>query len=69
MSWSNYEVRLLKDHFEGQLFFDESQSSQIAKRIYATDASVYEVKPAAVAIPASSKDIKRLILFAAQTMV
>ena len=67
MSWSNYEVRLLKDHFEGQLFFDESQPSQIAKRIYATDASVYEVKPAAVAIPASSKDIKRLILFAAQT--
>ncbi|MHA8073101.1 FAD-binding and (Fe-S)-binding domain-containing protein [Aquirufa sp. HETE-40SA] len=66
MSWSNYEVRLLKDHFEGQLFFDESQSSQIAKRIYATDASVYQVKPAAVAIPASSKDIKRLIQFASQ---
>ena len=66
MSWSNYEVRLLKDHFEGQLFFDESQSSQIAKRIYATDASVYQVKPAAVAIPASTKDIKRLIQFAGQ---
>ncbi|MFM1821498.1 MAG: hypothetical protein RLZZ402_1857 [Bacteroidota bacterium] len=66
MSWSNYEVRMLKDHFEGQLFFDESQSSQIAKRIYATDASVYQVKPAAVAIPASSKDIKRLIQFASQ---
>lgn len=67
MSWSNYEVRLLKDHFEGQLFFDESQSSQIAKRIYATDASVYQVKPAAVAIPSTVKDIKRLIQFAAQT--
>jgi len=66
MSWSNYEVRLLKDHFEGQLFFDENQSSQIAKRIYATDASVYQVKPAAVAIPASPKDIKRLIQFASQ---
>jgi FAD/FMN-containing dehydrogenase/Fe-S oxidoreductase len=66
MSWSNYEVRLLKDHFEGQLFFDESQSARIAKRIYATDASVYQVKPAAVAIPASSKDIKRLIQFAIQ---
>ncbi|MFD3407875.1 FAD-linked oxidase C-terminal domain-containing protein [Aquirufa sp. HETE-83D] len=66
MSWSNYEVRLLKDHFEGQLFFDESQSSQIAKRIYATDASVYQVKPAAVAIPATVKDIKRLIQFANQ---
>jgi FAD/FMN-containing dehydrogenase/Fe-S oxidoreductase len=66
MSWSNYEVRLLKDHFEGQLFFDESLSSQIAKRIYATDASVYQVKPAAVSIPASSKDIKRLIQFASQ---
>jgi FAD/FMN-containing dehydrogenase/Fe-S oxidoreductase len=66
MSWSNYEVRLLKDHFEGQLFFDESQSARIAKRIYATDASVYQVKPAAVAIPTSSKDIKRLIQFAIQ---
>jgi len=66
MSWSTYEVRLLRDHFEGQLFFDESQKSQIAKRIYATDASVYQVKPAAVAIPASVKDIKRLIQFAAQ---
>ena len=66
MSWSNYEVRLLKDHFEGQLYFDESQSARIAKRIYATDASVYQVKPAAVAIPASSKDIKRLIQFAIQ---
>lgn len=66
MSWSNYEVRLLRDHFEGQLFFDESQPSQIAKRIYATDASVYQVKPAAVAIPASVKDIKRLIQFASQ---
>ncbi len=66
MSWSNYEVRLLKDHFEGQLFFDESQTSQIAKRIYATDASVYQVKPAAVAIPSSVKDIKRLIQFASQ---
>ncbi|WP_395618691.1 FAD-binding and (Fe-S)-binding domain-containing protein, partial [Aquirufa sp.] len=31
-----------------------------------TDASVYQVKPAAVAIPASSKDIKRLIQFAIQ---
>ena len=66
MSWSNYEVRLLKDHFEGQLFFDESQTSQIAKRIYSTDASVYQVKPAAVAIPSTAKDIKRLIQFARQ---
>ena len=66
MSWSTYEVRLLSDHFEGQLFFDESQKSQIAKRIYATDASVYQVKPAAVAIPSTVKDIKRLIQFASQ---
>jgi FAD/FMN-containing dehydrogenase len=66
MSWSKYEVRLLKDHFEGQLFFDESQSTKIAKRIYATDASVYQVEPAAVAIPATVKDIKRLIQFASQ---
>ncbi|MCZ2472249.1 FAD-binding protein [Aquirufa ecclesiirivi] len=64
MAWSQREYHLLSAHFEGKLYFDTSQSSQIARKIYATDASVYQVQPKAVAIPASSKDIKRLIQFA-----
>lgn len=64
MAWSNREFHTLSAHFEGKLYFDTSQSSQIARKIYATDASVYQVQPQAVAIPSSSKDIKRLIQFA-----
>ncbi|MHA8052137.1 FAD-binding and (Fe-S)-binding domain-containing protein [Aquirufa sp. OSTEICH-129A] len=64
MAWSQREYHQLSAHFEGKLFFDASQSSQIARKIYATDASVYQVQPQAVAIPASQKDIKRLIQFA-----
>ena len=65
MHWSKRDIEQLSIHFEGELFINDSQSSQMTKRLYATDASVYEVKPTAVAIPSNSKDIKRLIQFAA----
>ena len=64
MIWSHSELENLTIHFEGKLYFDQSQNSEIARKIYSTDASVYQVKPSAVAIPANAKDIKRLILFA-----
>ena len=64
MHWTNRELENLTTHFEGKLFFDESEKSEIAKKIYATDASVYQVKPIAIAIPNSCKDIKRLVHFA-----
>ena len=64
MHWSKADIEKLSIHFEGQLFFDQSQRSEIARKIYSTDASVYQVKPNAVAIPKSPKDIKRLIHFA-----
>lgn len=64
MHWSKADIEKLSIHFEGKLFFDQSQSSEIARKIYSTDASVYQVKPKAVAIPNSSKDIKRLVHFA-----
>jgi FAD/FMN-containing dehydrogenase/Fe-S oxidoreductase len=64
MVWSKSELENLTIHFEGKLYLDQSQNSEIARKIYSTDASVYEVKPGAVAMPANYKDIKRLILFA-----
>jgi len=64
MVWSKSEVENLTIHFEGTLYVDQSQKSEIARKIFSTDASVYQVKPSAVAIPANSKDIKRLLLFA-----
>jgi FAD/FMN-containing dehydrogenase len=64
MKWSKSLIEKLSIHFEGKMFFDQSQSSEIARKIYSTDASVYQVKPNAVAIPHSVKDIKRLVHFA-----
>ncbi|NID09924.1 FAD-binding and (Fe-S)-binding domain-containing protein [Fibrivirga algicola] len=54
----------LKQSFEGDLYFNESPEHQAQLRVYATDASVYQEMPVAVAIPRSVDDIKRLIRFA-----
>lgn len=67
MAWNSTDLKNLTLHFEGELFFNDSLTSQIAKKIFATDASVYQVEPKAVAIPKSIKDIKRLIHFAYKT--
>ncbi len=64
MPWSKHEAENLAVHFEGELFFKNNLQSDLTRKIYATDASVYEVQPLAVAKPASAKDIKRLIQFA-----
>ena len=64
MAWNSTDLKNLELHFEGKLFFSDSLKSKIARKIYATDASVYQVQPKAVAIPQSHKDIKRLIHFA-----
>ncbi|MFD3393900.1 FAD-linked oxidase C-terminal domain-containing protein [Aquirufa sp. OSTEICH-129V] len=64
MPWSKHEAENLAIHFEGELFFKNNLQSDLTRKIYATDASVYEVQPLAVAKPASAKDIKRLIQFA-----
>ena len=64
MSWSKHDAENLAIHFEGELHFKKSLQNDLMRKIYATDASVYEVQPQAVAKPASYKDIKRLIQFA-----
>ncbi|GAB3641626.1 FAD-binding and (Fe-S)-binding domain-containing protein [Spirosoma arcticum] len=52
--------------FEGDLYFDESPEHTAQRVLYATDASVYQEMPVAVAIPQSVADIKRLLRFAKQ---
>ena len=52
--------------FEGDLYFDESPEHTAQRILYATDASVYQEMPVAVAIPRSVADIKRLLRFVKQ---
>ncbi|GAB3895734.1 FAD-binding and (Fe-S)-binding domain-containing protein [Spirosoma agri] len=52
--------------FEGDLYFDESPEHTAQRILYATDASVYQEMPIAVALPKSVADIKQLLRFAQQ---
>lgn len=54
----------LKTAFEGELYYDNSTVHEALRRVYSTDASVYQEKPLAVAIPKTKEDIKKLIRFA-----
>ncbi|QJW91459.1 FAD-binding protein [Spirosoma taeanense] len=54
----------LQPSFEGDLYFDESPEHTAQRVLYATDASVYQEMPVAVALPKSVADIKRLLRFA-----
>ncbi|MBO0949599.1 FAD-binding and (Fe-S)-binding domain-containing protein [Fibrella forsythiae] len=53
----------LKHSFEGELYFNQSPEHQAQLTLYATDASVYQEMPVAVAIPRTVEDIKRLVRF------
>ena len=54
----------LRSTFKGELFFDNSAAHEAQKLVYSTDASVYQEKPLAVAVPKIPEDIKKLIAFA-----
>ena len=54
----------LQKSFEGDLYFTDSTEHEAIRRAYATDASVYQELPLAVAIPRTVADIKRLVRFA-----
>ncbi|PWJ59498.1 FAD/FMN-containing dehydrogenase [Dyadobacter jejuensis] len=56
----------LQKNFQGALYYDDSTLHRAQKAIYATDASVYQEDPLAVAIPRNSEDLKLLIRFAKQ---
>ena len=58
---NNSTLNILEKSLEGQLHY-----SDLMKRLYATDASVYRMLPLAVAFPKSNNDIKKLITFASK---
>lgn len=54
----------LRARFEGELYFDNSTLHAAQRSVYATDASVYQELPLAVALPRTEADIRALIDFA-----
>ncbi len=60
------QLAQLENDFDGLLFFNGTAIHQAQLLAYSTDASVYQEKPLAVAIPASINDIQKLIRFANQ---
>lgn len=58
------QFRSLQTRFSGELYFEDSAAHQSVIRIYATDASVYQEQPVAVALPKTTEDIRLLIRFA-----
>lgn len=54
------ELQQLSESLEGTLLYDD-----LHKTLYSTDASVYRIKPKAVAVPKTIEDISKLIRFAA----
>ncbi|UUW11299.1 FAD-binding protein [Flavobacterium plurextorum] len=57
----NKELQELAASLEGTLLYDD-----LYKTLYSTDASVYRIRPNAVALPKTTEDISKLIRFAAQ---
>ena len=57
-------IKNFKESFEGEFYQDYTQ-----RTIYANDASPYQEKPIAVAIPKNDKDIKKLIRFANENVI
>ena len=60
------QFNALRADFAGELYYDTSTTHEAMRRLYATDASVYQELPLAVALPRHTEDIKRLIAFAAR---
>ncbi|MCS4164715.1 FAD-binding and (Fe-S)-binding domain-containing protein [Sphingobacterium sp. BIGb0116] len=60
------QLTLLASQLKGELFYTNETKDQTMLLAYSTDASVYQEKPLAVAIPADIDDIKKLIDFAQQ---
>ncbi len=59
----------LQEQLKGKIYFDNSTEHNAIKVLYATDASVYQEKPIAVAIPKDDTDIQRLVKFARKHQV
>ncbi|QKJ32647.1 FAD-binding protein [Mucilaginibacter mali] len=60
------QFKTIAGQINGELYFDDSALHQTQLLAYSTDASVYQEKPLAVALPKNSEDVKVLINFAQQ---
>ena len=58
------QLQLLDTTFQGELYYDHSANHQAQLLAYSTDASVYEEKPLAVAVPKNERDLCLLVEFA-----
>lgn len=63
------DLSLLAEKMGGPLYYNSSPEHNTQLLAYSTDASVYQEKPLAVAIPSNTNDIKLLIGFARQHKV
>lgn len=57
-------LRSLSSKLDGPLYYDLVPEHEMVLRAYATDASVYQERPLAVALPKSERDLKELIAYA-----
>src|SRR5690554_3236628 len=64
ISLSSEHLAGLASKLAGRLYYDSSPNHQVVILAYATDASVYQESPLAVAIPRDVADLKALINFA-----
>lgn len=59
----------LEKKLSGELYYDQSSLHQTQLLAYSTDASIYQEKPLAVALPQHTADIKLLVDFARNNQV
>lgn len=62
-------LQQLYQGFSGEFYFDDTSMHQGQLRAYSTDASVYQEKPLAVAMPKTEQDIVSLVQFATKHAV
>lgn len=53
----------LQSKLSGELYFDDSPEHRAVRMAYATDASVYQELPIAVALPREEADLVKLVTF------
>ena len=63
------KLSFLSTILQGELYFNSTALHQTQLLAYSTDASVYQEKPLAVALPKGIDDIKQLIVFALQQKI
>jgi FAD/FMN-containing dehydrogenase/Fe-S oxidoreductase len=58
------DLEKLKQKLKGEFYFADQVEHRAQRMLYATDASVYQELPLAVAIPQGTEDLKNLVRFA-----